>query len=214
MEYFCLIYPDAVFNGVAIKVVEQFSRIGIIPITRVVRKISLEEASTIFYARRLNPDFEQFCKAMTLSPVWLVRLHYDGDLPEALATGLNSLLFGEFYIPTLQEDNENFISLIGDIKASSEKIEEVIYSLREQINHRNHDSDLEFAAFAMTHGERLYSYFTTLRVIGFNKEQAFELTKEAQKNFLENSMSGEEEEEEEELNDDDIDDYEEEELEE
>lgn len=207
MEYFCLIYPDAVFNGTASKILEQFSRAGVELVDRVIRKLTSEEARTIFYARRHNKDFERFCKAMTNSPVWLLCFSYEGDLAETLSLSVHPDLVGEFFIPTTTEDNENFIRLIGDVKHSKEQLFEVIASLREQINQRDHKDDLYFTAQAMKQGQRLYSYFTAMRVNGFDSDQAFELTRGVQQFLFEKEL-GElfSEEDEDEDNDEDDDD--------
>lgn len=208
MEYFCLIYPDAVFNGTASKILEQVLRAGVELVDRVVRKLTFEEARTIFYARRFNKDFERFCKAMTRSQVWLMCFAYEEDLAEALSESLHPDLVGEFFIPTSPKDNQNFIRLIGDVKHSKEQLSEVIESLREKINQHDHNDDLYFTAQAMKQGERLYSYFTAMRVNGFDENQAFELTRGVQQFLfdkeLEISFSEEDDDEEEEDDDDDI----------
>lgn len=207
MEYFCLIYPDAVFNGTAGKILEQILRANVKLVDRVVRKLTFEEARTIFYARRFNKDFERFCKAMTYSPVWLICFSYEDDLAEALSTSIHPDLVGEFFIPTTIEDNENFVRLIGDVKHSKEQLSKVIANLREQINQRDHKDDLYFTAQAMRQGRRLYSYFTAMRVNGFDSNQAFELTRGVQQFLfereLEESFSEEDDDEDDEYDDDD-----------
>lgn len=190
MEYFCLIYPDAVFNGIANKVVEQFSIADIEIAKRIVRRLSFEEACAIFYARRLNKDFKRFCKAMTSSSVWLLRLSYDGDLAETLAHNVHPDLIGEFFIPTGDEDNLNFIRLVEIDTDSKKVIEDVIEATREKIARKDYEDDLYFTGQAMRQGSKLYSYFIAMRVSGFNEDQSFELTRNVQMFLFEKELDG------------------------
>lgn len=184
MEYFCLIYPDAVFNGKANKVVEQFARVGIHIEKHVVRKLSWEEASTIFYSRRFNHEFELFCKAMTQTAVWLLHLSYSGHLEESLALYIHEDLIGEFFIPSSLEDNENFLRIVTEAKNAREQLAEIIQQMRERVNLENQRSDLEFTQYAMVQGERLFSYYIAMQINGFQQEQAFALTESMQKAML------------------------------
>lgn len=178
MDYFCLIYPDAVFNGIASKILEQFLRAGLNLVSRSVRKLNIEEARSIFYSRRHNQDFDRFCKAMTCSNVWLLHLQTDGDIVRLLAEALHPDLTGEFFIPREKDDNELFLKLIE--RHSNDELEDIFQELRERLNCKDSDDDKVFTSYSLEQGQKLFSYMTAMRAVGFSQAEAFELTRNIQ----------------------------------
>lgn len=190
MDYFCLIYPDAVFNGIANRIVEQLVKVGIKLEDRVVRKLSFEEAKTIFYARRHNSDFNAFCQAMSSSSVWLLHLRTNQPIANILGRVIHPSLLSEFFIPEKEEDNFAFTRMITSSTESKKELNNIIQGLRERTNLQEQSDDYVFTSFALKQGQRLYSYYIAMMVSGFEESQAFNLTLNAQMFFNDRELEG------------------------
>lgn len=174
MKVFCLIYPDAVFNGAASHILKQLERAGIRILAKIVRKLNFEETQLIFFDRRLEPDFEEFCRTFTVSQSWLLKIECSSL--EKISSSIKEEYFNEVFITFKEEHNLQLLSLVQDSLSVQKELEEMITSLRQKINLEEREADKEFTYHALKQGDKLYSYFISMQVAGFDSEQAFRLT--------------------------------------
>jgi hypothetical protein len=187
-DFFCLIFPDAIFNGKAGLLVQQFENSGIQIKERVTRQLSLEETAIVFHNRRFSQNFDKFCLAISSNSVWLLHLSTDKDLAKLIEESIHSDLYGEFLIPSSVEENDLFLHLLKKGSESKKDLPEIIAKLRSEYNKRE---DLEVSRFAVTalkHGRKLFTYFTSMKINGFNEEQAFSLTQIVSDRFIKRKM--------------------------
>lgn len=187
-DFFCLIFPDAIFNGKAGLLVRQFENSGIQIKERVARQLSLEETTIIFHNRRFSQNFDKFCQTISNNSVWLLRLSTDKDLAKLIEESIHSDLYGEFLIPSSVEENDLFLHLLKKDSESKKDLPEIIAKLRSEYNKREDLEVSRFAALALEHGRKLFTYFTSMKINGFKEEQAFALTQIVSDRFIKRQM--------------------------
>lgn len=187
-DFFCLIFPDAVFNGKASLLVQQFENSGIQIKERVTRQLTYEETTIVFHNRRFSQNFDKFCLTISSNSVWLLHLSTDQDLPKLIEESIHPDLYGEFLIPTSVEENNLFLHLLKKDTESKKELPKIIAKLRSEYNKREDLEVSRFAGLALEHGRKLFTYFTSMKINGFNEEQAFALTQIVSDRFIKRQM--------------------------
>lgn len=174
MDHFCLIFPDAVLDGKALRIIEKLIRNGVKLIDKSIRPLSLEEAKIIFYARRFEPNYLEFCKLLTITNVWLLRLR-SPRLLKVIEKHIPEEYHGEFFIPADELENANFLTLIAESKDSKKHLKEIIGNIKQRVDAVEWQADLQFSAEAISFAQKSYSLYIAMIVAGFSEHQAFDL---------------------------------------
>ena len=175
MEIFCLIYPDAVYDGSVVGIVENIVRSGLTITTSTSRQLDEEEARLIFSSRRFSSDYYDFCIAMTISPVWI--LHLEGEKVESVYEYLSPEQVKEIFVPSDTAAHKVLIKLGEDTGYTKDKLLNIIAEMRKKLAKTDDLSSREFAAASIVKGQQLYTYHISMIMAGFTDKQAFELTK-------------------------------------
>lgn len=204
MDVFCLVFPDAVLSSRALKIAVAFQRAGIEIVEKSIRILTVEEAKTIFHTRRMNNDFEDFCKALTITNSWM--LHLRGD-DEDLIEGIYEILSDEesedIFVPDIDEDHELFLKLIHGSKYNPSSLPQIVDELRRKYAEQEGYRDMAFSSIALHQGSQIYNYYVAMLINGFDEQQSFTLAKNFQKSLVKRAFR--EEEEADEYDDDDED---------
>jgi len=177
-NYFAIINPDAVFNNQSTEILENFVRSGLEIVSTLIYQLDKEEAALIFYSRRNDADFDEFCERYTAGTSWLV--HFKGLSLASLAKHLTETQMAALYIPSLKVDHVVLLKMTASLGYNRNKLGAVVKDLREKLCQLGDHENREFATLALVQAQRLFTYYLSLQIVGFNKAQAFELVVDAQ----------------------------------
>lgn len=175
MKLFCLIYPDAVHNGSVVGIVENIVRGGVQVVNSVGRQFDEEEARLVFNSRRFSADYYDFCRAMTVSPVWI--LHLEAETIEAVFEYLGPEQTKDVFVPSDIATHKTLLKLGDDAGYTKEKLITLIAEMRKRNSKADDLTGREFAAASISKGQQLFTYHISMIIAGFTDKQAFELTK-------------------------------------
>ena len=177
-NYFALINPDAVFNSQATGILENFVRAGLEIVSTLVYELDKEEVALIFYSRRHDSDFDDFCEHYTSGESWLV--HFRGKDLSELAKFLTEAQIAAIHIPELKVDHSVLLKMTASLGYDRSKLDAVVKDLRQKLTQIEEHGNRAFASLALEQSQKLFAYYISLQVAGFTKQQAFELVVNAQ----------------------------------